>query len=113
METSIFQVLQSSPIPLQGTQCVTFGDEILICGSLKNNSCYSYHTIKNEYKYICSYPENMKLNGHCVMKLVNKNDNEINLLSFGGQGVFEQKVTLTMKYVSVWSNDKKKKKGLE
>ncbi|ETN98787.1 hypothetical protein RFI_38700, partial [Reticulomyxa filosa] len=53
---------------------------------------------------ICEYPSDVKLEGHCVVKLVNNNregNNEITLLSFGGLS----KHTLIMKYVSVWSND--------
>ncbi|ETO13714.1 hypothetical protein RFI_23656, partial [Reticulomyxa filosa] len=79
--------------------------ELLICGGYKERNCYSYHTLKNEYKFICSYPNDVNLNGHCVVKLVdnnkNKDSNEITLLSFGGY----YKHTLIMKYVSVWSND--------
>ncbi|ETO17682.1 hypothetical protein RFI_19640 [Reticulomyxa filosa] len=58
---------------------------------------------KNEHKFICKYPSDIILQGHCVVKPVDnkKDSNEITLLSFGGLS----KHTLTMKYVSVW-NDK-------
>ncbi|ETO08027.1 G-protein beta WD-40 repeats containing protein [Reticulomyxa filosa] len=49
------------------------------------------------------------LDGHCVVKIVSKNNPEvINLLSFGGFK-YQKRHTLTMKYVSVW-NEKKENK---
>ncbi|ETN99703.1 hypothetical protein RFI_37767, partial [Reticulomyxa filosa] len=66
-------------------------------------ACYSYHKLKNEYKFICEYPRHISIRGHCVVKLIddnNKHSNQITLLSFGG--CYEH--TLMMKYVSVWSN---------
>ncbi|ETO15543.1 hypothetical protein RFI_21820 [Reticulomyxa filosa] len=57
-----------------------------------------------EYKFICSYPSNVTLQGHCVVKLID--GNEIILLSFGGY----YKHTLMMKYTSVWNKSKKLKK---
>ncbi|ETN99641.1 hypothetical protein RFI_37830 [Reticulomyxa filosa] len=81
--------------------CVT-QHELLICGGIRNRDCYSYHILTNEYKFICSYPSNIKLFGYCVVKLIdNKNSNEITLLSF--DGFFKH--TLIMKYVSAWDND--------
>ncbi|ETO04652.1 hypothetical protein RFI_32744 [Reticulomyxa filosa] len=103
--TSPFKKLKKLLVPLDLSQCVLYKHELLICGGHERNNCYSYHTHKNEYKLICKYPSNVKLQGHCVIKLKdNKNDkdnNEITLLSFGGK----DKHTLVMKYVSVWSDD--------
>ncbi|ETO10602.1 hypothetical protein RFI_26777 [Reticulomyxa filosa] len=102
MSNRIFQTLKALPTPLYQPQCVSHKHELLICGGTHNRDCYSYHTLTNEYKFICSYPSDVKLFGHCVVKLIdNKNSNEITLLSFGG--FFKH--TLVMKYVSVWSNN--------
>ncbi|ETO07821.1 hypothetical protein RFI_29569, partial [Reticulomyxa filosa] len=109
---SIFETLTSFHIPLQKTQCVTHKDEIIICGGEFKRNCYSYHTIKNDYKYICFYPGGIDLDGHCVVKIAsndkdtNKDEHEIILLSFGGY----YKHTLIMKYASVWNNDDVRKK---
>ncbi|ETO02685.1 hypothetical protein RFI_34728, partial [Reticulomyxa filosa] len=87
MSNQLFQTLKELPTPLVESQCVLHKHEILICGGAKKRACYSYHTIKNEYKFICEYPSNIKLDGHCVVKLVdnnNKDSNKITLLSFGG-----------------------------
>ncbi|ETO31627.1 hypothetical protein RFI_05492, partial [Reticulomyxa filosa] len=102
--TSSFQKMKSLPVPLVYSQCVLHKHELLICGDADERACYSYHTLKNEYKFICEYPDDVKLEGHCVVKLVDSKDkdsNEITLLSFGG----ENKHTLVMKYISVWSDD--------
>ncbi|ETO29687.1 hypothetical protein RFI_07432 [Reticulomyxa filosa] len=100
---TFFQSLKELPIPLFQSQCVVHKHELLIC----ERACYSYHTIKNEYKFICEYPSDVKLSGHCVVKLVdkdsNKHRNQITLLSFGGSE-YTKRHTLIMKYVSVWSN---------
>ncbi|ETO29203.1 hypothetical protein RFI_07924 [Reticulomyxa filosa] len=103
MSKKIFQSLKDLPIPLSESQCVLHKHELLICGGAYERDCYSYHILKNEYKFICEYPSDVTLNGHCVVKLVNNNkdSNEISLLSFRGS----LKHTLMMKYVSVWSND--------
>ncbi|ETO34966.1 Pfs, NACHT and WD domain protein, partial [Reticulomyxa filosa] len=96
-----FFILPSLPVPLYQSQCVVHNYEILIFGDYCNNECYSYHTIKCKYKRICSYPSNVKLNGHCVIKLMtNNNSHDVTLLSFGGY----PKHTLMMKYVSVWND---------
>ncbi|ETO01926.1 hypothetical protein RFI_35513, partial [Reticulomyxa filosa] len=101
-----FSILPSLPIPLYQSQCVVHDHEILIFGDYCNNECYSYHTIKRKYKRICSYPNNVKLNGHCVTKLMTNNNNnnahDVILLSFGGY----PRHTLLMKYMSVWSDIK-------
>ncbi|ETO02417.1 hypothetical protein RFI_35019, partial [Reticulomyxa filosa] len=78
--------------------------ELLICGGYTTNDCYSYHTLKKQYKYICSYPNDVQLLGHCVVQLIDSqtNSNEIHLLSFGGQGKNKMKQTFSMKYKSVW-----------
>ncbi|ETO12246.1 hypothetical protein RFI_25131 [Reticulomyxa filosa] len=114
--STLFQSLKNLPVPLEGCQCVQHKHEILICGGQLKRDCYSYHTLKDEYKFICEYPETVLLNGYCVVKLVNNDNNkdssEITLLSFGGKkGV--KKHTLIMKYVSVWSNDKSNDKDNE
>ncbi|ETO28780.1 hypothetical protein RFI_08346 [Reticulomyxa filosa] len=112
-----FETLASLFVPLYRSQCVFHKHEILICGGHNEKDCYSYHTIKNQYKRICSYPKNtIPWGGHTVLKRIEKNDpNAITLLSFGGQF----KHTLVMKYTSVWNNDqddememeKEKRKG--
>ncbi|ETO24694.1 hypothetical protein RFI_12464 [Reticulomyxa filosa] len=104
--TSIpFQNVRDLPLPLEESQCVLHKHELLVCGGQSKRTCYSYHTVKNEYKLICEYPSDIELNGHCVVKLVNKGSNknrdQITLLSFGG----EYKHTLVMKYVSTWNSD--------
>ncbi|ETO18654.1 hypothetical protein RFI_18608, partial [Reticulomyxa filosa] len=97
-----FTPLSTLPIPLYLGQCVAYKQEVLICGGVCKGDCYSYHTLKNEYKHVCSYPSDTKLFGHCVVRLANDNKDtdkdEVVLLSFGG----ERKHTLMMKYVSVW-----------
>ncbi|ETO30917.1 hypothetical protein RFI_06200, partial [Reticulomyxa filosa] len=103
--SSPFQTLASPPISLRRAQCVVYNYEILICGSYDSKECYSYHTIKNQYKYICSYPKNVVSFGHCVVSLGDSNQNEITLLSFGGQPRNQRKHTLVMKYISVWDNE--------
>ncbi|ETO34692.1 hypothetical protein RFI_02398 [Reticulomyxa filosa] len=99
-----FQALKELPISLRDSQCVLHKHELIICGGLGQRACYSYHTLKNEYKFICAYPSHVKLWGHCAVKLVdnnNKHRNQITLLSFGGFN----KHTLVMKYVSIWGDD--------
>ncbi|ETO32161.1 hypothetical protein RFI_04958, partial [Reticulomyxa filosa] len=106
---SPFQNVKDLPTPLSLSQCVLHKHEILICGGVDKRDCYSYHTIKDEYKFICEYPSNVRLSGHCVIKLVdnnsskNKDSNEITLLSFGGNTYTRH--TLVMNYVSVWNDD--------
>ncbi|ETO35242.1 hypothetical protein RFI_01820 [Reticulomyxa filosa] len=107
MSNLIFQTLKELPIPLFQSQCLLHKHELLICGGWNEKACYSYHTIKNEYKFICEYPSHVKVEGHCVVKLVHNNhkdNNQITLLSFGSNWDGENKHTLAMKYVSVWSN---------
>ncbi|ETO35911.1 hypothetical protein RFI_01151 [Reticulomyxa filosa] len=105
--STTFENLKSLPIALHQSQCVLHKHELLICGGYLQRNCYSYHTIKNEYKFICEYPNDITLLGHCVVKMINNknkdNNNEITLLSFGGS-LFIKRHTLIMKYVSVWSN---------
>ncbi|ETO04775.1 hypothetical protein RFI_32621 [Reticulomyxa filosa] len=92
------------PTPLHNSQCVVYKHEILICGGTQQRTCYSYHTFKNEYKLICEYPSDVILKGHCVVKLVDNDNNQITLLSFGSDWCGENKHTLVMKYVSIWGN---------
>ncbi|ETO00299.1 hypothetical protein RFI_37148, partial [Reticulomyxa filosa] len=60
--------------------------------------------------FICEYPSDVILNGHCVVKLVDSNsnndkdNNQITLLSFD-RHLYTKKHTLVMKYVSVWNDD--------
>ncbi|ETO14237.1 hypothetical protein RFI_23131, partial [Reticulomyxa filosa] len=110
-DASPFQTVASLPIPLRHAQCVVHKHEILICGGYNHNVCYSYHTVKNQYKRICSYPKYLELTGHYVVRHVtsdSKNDKEILLLSFGQSG-YEKKYILAMRYISVWEKDKNKK----
>ncbi|ETO35155.1 hypothetical protein RFI_01919 [Reticulomyxa filosa] len=102
---TIFQTLKELPTPLTQSQCVPHKNELIICGGSYERACYSYHTLKNEYKFICEYPSDVKLSGHCVVKLIdnNKDSNQITLLSFGS-GWDGKNHTLVMKYVSVWDN---------
>ncbi|ETO16101.1 hypothetical protein RFI_21258 [Reticulomyxa filosa] len=101
--TSFFQPLASLYTPFYQSQCVVYKNEILICGVKHKKDCYSYHTVKNQYRHICSYPTSAKLNGHCVIKLVSDNPKYVTLLSFGGTK--NKKHTLIMNYVSVWDDD--------
>ncbi|ETO28266.1 WD-40 repeat protein [Reticulomyxa filosa] len=99
---SAFETLDHLPISLQYPQCVAHKNEILICGGYQHNKCYSYHTIKKQYKFICSYPEHGQSNRSCVVKWAkssNANANEITLLSFDE---IDNNI-LVMKYVSVWN----------
>ncbi|ETO28368.1 hypothetical protein RFI_08764 [Reticulomyxa filosa] len=106
-----FLTLKELPIPLSQSQCVLHKHELLICGGRNERACYSYHTLKNEYKLICQYPSDVQLFGHSVVKLVDSNSNNdkhnntITLLSFGSTWGGLNKHTLVMKYVSVWSDD--------
>ncbi|ETO25285.1 hypothetical protein RFI_11850 [Reticulomyxa filosa] len=100
---NLFETLPSLTGPAY-TQCVVHNYELLLCGGYQNNECYSYHTLKKQYKRICSYPKTFILREHCVIKLASKNKNEIILLSFGGS----INCTLMMRYVSVWNDEKKK-----
>ncbi|ETO12802.1 hypothetical protein RFI_24575 [Reticulomyxa filosa] len=102
-----FEILAPLPDVFFQSQCVIHKHEILICGGYETNNCYSYHTIRNQYKLICSYPKDIILHGHCVVKINNNNNNnlnEITLLSFSGSF----KYALIMNYISVWDNDNKK-----
>ncbi|ETO18778.1 hypothetical protein RFI_18469, partial [Reticulomyxa filosa] len=105
-----FNVLQSLPeLPdlFSAPRCIMFNDEILICGGPETNKCYSYHTLRKQYKYICSYPSDISLRGHCVLQWKHSQTkvNEIHLLSFGGQGKDIIKQTFSMTYQSVWDNN--------
>ncbi|ETO16304.1 WD repeat-containing protein [Reticulomyxa filosa] len=102
---TIFQTLPSLPSSFKKPQCVSHKNEILVCGGYNNGNCYSYHTLKNQYKLICSYPETIQLVGHCVVKRISNNSDVTTLLSFGGQ----HKHVLVMKYKSVWDDTKKSK----
>ncbi|ETO11069.1 hypothetical protein RFI_26307, partial [Reticulomyxa filosa] len=100
-----FQTLKELPTPLSQSPCVLHKNELLICGGASQRACYSYHTLKNEYKLICEYPSDVYLSGHCVVKLVDSNsnndkdNNQITLLSFGGYNK-DTRHTLVMKYIS-------------
>ncbi|ETO35650.1 hypothetical protein RFI_01411 [Reticulomyxa filosa] len=107
---TLFKSLKILPTPLSDSQCVLYKHELIICGGYQQRACYSYHILKNEYKFICEYPSHVILWGHCVVKLVgnsnhnNKDTKQITLLSFGSSWDGENKHTLVMKYVSVWDN---------
>ncbi|ETO24695.1 hypothetical protein RFI_12465 [Reticulomyxa filosa] len=101
-----FQSLKALPVPLKDFSCTLHKHEIFICGGQSKKDCYSYHTIKNEYKLICKYPSSIDTDGYNVLKLVDNNskeNNEITLLSFGGSS-YLKKHAFVMKYISVWSN---------
>ncbi|ETO13295.1 hypothetical protein RFI_24081, partial [Reticulomyxa filosa] len=59
-----------------------------------------------KYRPICSYPENVQLDGHCVLQWSDPqaNLNTINLLSFGGQPEKKDKYAFKMEYQSVWDD---------
>ncbi|ETO23555.1 hypothetical protein RFI_13626 [Reticulomyxa filosa] len=83
--STYFQRLKDLPTSLSNSQCVLHKHEIIICGGYGQRACYSYHTIKDEYKFICEYPSDVQLWGHSIVKLVdnnnnNKRNNEIILL---------------------------------
>ncbi|ETO31208.1 hypothetical protein RFI_05911 [Reticulomyxa filosa] len=74
------------------SQCVLHKHEIIICGCYYNDDC-SYHTIKNEYKFICEYPSHVTLDGQFIVKLIDNNSkhsNQITLLTFESLS-FEEK----------------------
>ncbi|ETO24783.1 G-protein beta WD-40 repeats containing protein [Reticulomyxa filosa] len=98
-----FMILSFLPIQLSQSQCIAYKHEILLCGGLWNNECYSYHTLKDKYNFICSYPRDVIIGGHCVVKLEKDNPDDLTLLSFGGKN----KHTLIMKYKSVWDDTNK------
>ncbi|ETO03141.1 hypothetical protein RFI_34269 [Reticulomyxa filosa] len=89
-----FQNLKDLLIPLSDSQCVLYKHELLICGGFKQRDCYSYHTLKDEYKTLCSDDNNSN----------NKDSDEITLLSFGGSK-YSKKHTLVMNYISVWNKN--------
>ncbi|ETO36147.1 hypothetical protein RFI_00915, partial [Reticulomyxa filosa] len=99
-----FQTLKELPTLLWQSQCVLHKHEFIICGGFGQRACYSYDTLKNEYKFICEYPSDVELIGHCVVKLVDNNNNnnqdrdQITLLSFGSNYNGKSKHTLVMKY---------------
>ncbi|ETO16990.1 hypothetical protein RFI_20347 [Reticulomyxa filosa] len=101
-------MLPNLPTTSSLSQCIWFDNEILICGGKNNNNCYSYHLLKQEYKLICAYPKETKLNSHIVVSCAPKNSakDSITLLSFGGSVSLKIKHhTLIMNYKSVWKDD--------
>ncbi|ETO11765.1 hypothetical protein RFI_25610 [Reticulomyxa filosa] len=93
MSNEAFQMLKDLPILLGESQRVLHKHELLICGGKYERACYSYHTLKNEYKFILKLKDNN-----------NKDSNQITLLSFGSNYDGKSKHTLVMKYISVWNN---------
>ncbi|ETO36881.1 hypothetical protein RFI_00181 [Reticulomyxa filosa] len=81
-------------------QCISFNEEVLLCGK----QSYSYHTIQKKYRLICSYPEDVQLNGHCVVqwKKTETKKKELQLLSFGGQDKDQEKQWFSLTYKSIW-----------
>ena len=106
--------LPSLPTKLSFSQCISFQEEILICGGVHNINCYSYHIQKQQYKLICSYPDHVRLDGHTVIAIPSSFDFNFNfnskhdtrtitLLSFGGSARWSiQYHTMVMNYQSVW-----------
>ncbi|ETO12519.1 hypothetical protein RFI_24856 [Reticulomyxa filosa] len=94
MSNQNVQTLKELRTPFDQIQCVLHKHKLLICGGLNKRACYSYHTLKSEYKFICEYPSDVELHGHYVMKL----------LSFESNWYKKNKHTLVMKYVSIWNN---------
>ncbi|ETO25194.1 hypothetical protein RFI_11942, partial [Reticulomyxa filosa] len=104
-QTTRFELLSSLPVGFSLAQCVVHDEELLICGGYRTNQCYSYHLHRKRYKYICCYPKEIELIGHCVVKRVDINNSRaITLLSFGGL----HKHTLVMRYKSVWNGEEEK-----
>ncbi|ETN99097.1 hypothetical protein RFI_38390 [Reticulomyxa filosa] len=101
IQVNSFQTLLELPKTFATSQCILFNEELLICGGKQTNECYSYHTLKREYKFICPYFDDVEFNGHCVVQLnySQTNPNKIDLLSFGGQDKNIMKQTFSMKYV--------------
>ncbi|ETO34280.1 hypothetical protein RFI_02814 [Reticulomyxa filosa] len=98
-QTSPFQNLKELPTLFKQFN-VLYKHELLVVEPVAKVS-YSYHTLKNEYKFICEYPSYICLDGHCVMKLVdNSNTTKVAMKSLC--------YYIGMKYVSVWNNDNKK-----
>ncbi|ETO33808.1 hypothetical protein RFI_03294 [Reticulomyxa filosa] len=102
MSNQDFQLLKELPTPFHQVQCVLHKHELIICGGKYERACYFYHTIENEYKFICDYPSDVQLYEHCVVKLKNNNNDnyQITLLSFGGSGYLKRH-TLMMKYIAL------------
>ncbi|ETO30840.1 hypothetical protein RFI_06276 [Reticulomyxa filosa] len=109
------------PTKLSCSQCVFWKDEILICGGLSSEECYSYNIKKEQYKEICEYPPDTDLYFHVVVQVehINKREDSdtLTLLSFGGgsaedgEGFVESKKhTMMMKYKSVWKENEKTSK---
>ncbi|ETO02319.1 hypothetical protein RFI_35117, partial [Reticulomyxa filosa] len=46
-------------LPQLFSKCVLHKYKIFIYGSFLKRTCYSYHTLKNEYKLICKYPSDI------------------------------------------------------
>ncbi|ETO17957.1 hypothetical protein RFI_19348 [Reticulomyxa filosa] len=107
-----FATLPPLPSAFALPQCVSFGEEIVICGGYHNNRCYSYHIKKQQYKPVCMYPKEVKLKGHTVVSYPCKEDaNTLVILSFGGDDLSCPYHTLWMHYKSVWENESEKKEG--
>ncbi|ETO25185.1 hypothetical protein RFI_11951 [Reticulomyxa filosa] len=100
---SPFEQLHQLPNQYYQAQCVLLQDELLILGGRYNNNCYTYSISQSRYKFICSYPDQMSLWGHAVVKLKDKKKGA-KLLSFGGMN----KHTLILDYESVWNTKSKK-----
>ncbi|ETO11540.1 hypothetical protein RFI_25837 [Reticulomyxa filosa] len=79
-----FQTLLELPKPFTEAQYILFKEELLICSGQQTNDCYSYHTLKKQYKYICSHPNDIQLSGHY-------------------ENIIKQ--TFSMKYKSGWEID--------
>ncbi|ETO21204.1 hypothetical protein RFI_15999 [Reticulomyxa filosa] len=95
------------PTTLSFGQSLCIGEELLICGGCNNNNCYSYNIPKQQYKWICSYPNETILSAHIVVSY-EVNDLTMKgttLLSFGGRMNRIPYHSLLMNYQSVWNDN--------
>ncbi|ETO16850.1 hypothetical protein RFI_20488 [Reticulomyxa filosa] len=89
--TTHYQVLKELPTTIRNSQCVLHKHELFICGVLiEELVILIIYSKTNSMKLVDSNSNN------------DKDNNQITLLSFGGN---KDKHTLVMKYVSVWSDD--------
>ncbi|ETO02980.1 hypothetical protein RFI_34430 [Reticulomyxa filosa] len=96
------QNLKDLPIPLSDSKCILYKHELLICGDFKQRDYYSYHTLKDEYKFICEYPSDITVEGHCAVMTTTKS------LCCLLENLNIKETSLVMNYVSVWSKNNRR-----